>query len=174
MVGRECGATVGPGARRRRTFPLWPRSSPDARYAAKPGKLKPGCSRNGSKRKSDNRADTVAFSSSGTATASRRRLSGSGRILSSFFPDPTDDWEAERVVQVHGDAEQRRNEQRVEGARALARMKARGETIQDIATLGGTAENTCALTLGWRRQRHPRAGVRRERFAATRLRGWLQ
>src|SRR6476620_17358 len=46
-------------------------------------------------------------------------------------------WEAERHAQVRLEAEQRRAEQRLEGARALARMRDRGETVADIAQLGG-------------------------------------
>jgi hypothetical protein len=74
------------------------------------------------KRESDNREDMVAF------------------LLAEQKLQAVDDWEAEHVAQVHGDAEQRRHEQRVEGAKALARMKARGETIKDIAVLGGVPE----------------------------------
>ncbi|MDG5768552.1 hypothetical protein QA798_01085, partial [Mycolicibacterium fortuitum] len=39
-----------------------------------------------------------------------------------------------------GDAEQRRHEQRIAGAKALARMQERGETIRDIAALGDVPE----------------------------------
>ena len=38
---------------------------------------------------------------------------------------------------VRQEAEQRRFEQRLEGARALARMRDRGETVASIAQLGG-------------------------------------
>lgn len=74
------------------------------------------------KRESDNREDIVAF------------------LLAEQKLQAVDDWEAEHVAQVHGDAEQRRHEQRVEGAKALARMKARGESIKDIAVLGDVPE----------------------------------
>jgi hypothetical protein len=47
------------------------------------------------------------------------------------------EWQAERHAQVRLEAEQRRAEQRLEGARALARMRDRGETVADIAQLGG-------------------------------------
>jgi hypothetical protein len=47
------------------------------------------------------------------------------------------EWEAERHAQVRLEADQRRAEQRLEGARALARMRDRGETVADIAQLGG-------------------------------------
>ncbi len=46
-------------------------------------------------------------------------------------------WEAERHAQVRLEAEQRRAEQRLEGARALARMGDRGEAVAGIAQLGG-------------------------------------
>jgi hypothetical protein len=71
------------------------------------------------KRESDNREDMVAF------LVAEQRLS----TLS--------EWEAERHAHVRLDAEQRRAEQRLEGARALARMRDRGETVADIARLGG-------------------------------------
>ncbi|KWX19575.1 hypothetical protein AFM11_35155 [Mycolicibacterium wolinskyi] len=74
------------------------------------------------KRESDNREDMVAF------------------LLAEQKLQAVDDWETEHVAQVRGEAEQRRHEQRVEGAKAVARMKARGETIKDIAALGGVSE----------------------------------
>jgi len=43
------------------------------------------------------------------------------------------EWEAERHSQVRLEADQRRAEQRLEGPRALARMRDRGETVADIA-----------------------------------------
>ena len=46
------------------------------------------------------------------------------------------EWEAERHALVRLEADQRRAEQRLEGARALARMR-RGETVADIGQLGG-------------------------------------
>jgi hypothetical protein len=45
-------------------------------------------------------------------------------------------WEAERHKLVRQEADQRRAEQRLEGARALARMRDRGETVTSIAHLG--------------------------------------
>jgi len=50
------------------------------------------------------------------------------------------EWEAERHAQVRLEAEQRRAEQRLEGARALVRMRDRGETVASIAQLGGCTE----------------------------------
>jgi hypothetical protein len=71
------------------------------------------------KRESDNREDMVAF------LVAEQKLSAVSK------------WEAERHAQVRLEAEQRRAEQRLEGARALARMRDRGETVADIAQLGG-------------------------------------
>ena len=71
------------------------------------------------KRESDNREDMVAF------LVAEQKLSA------------VSEWEPERHAQVRQEAEQRRAEQRLEGARALARMRDRGETVADIAQLGG-------------------------------------
>jgi hypothetical protein len=71
------------------------------------------------KRESNNREDMVAF------LVAEQKL-GAVSV-----------WEAERHAQVRLEAEQRRAEQRLEGARALARMRDRGETVADIAQLGG-------------------------------------
>ena len=71
------------------------------------------------KRESDNREDMVAF------LVAEQKLSALSQ------------WEAERHGQVRLEADQRRAEQRLDGARALARMRDRGETVADIAQLGG-------------------------------------
>jgi hypothetical protein len=71
------------------------------------------------KREADNREDMVGF------LVAEQKLSAVSQ------------WEAERHAQVRLEAEQRRAEQRLEGARALARMRDRGETVADIAQLGG-------------------------------------
>ena len=71
------------------------------------------------KRESDNREDMVAF------LVAEQKLSAVSQ------------WEAERHGQVRLEADQRRAEQRLDGARALARMRDRGETVADIAQLGG-------------------------------------
>ena len=68
---------------------------------------------------SDNREDMVAF------LVAEQKLSA------------LSEWEAERHAQVRLEAEQRRAEQRLEGARALARMRDRGETVASIAQIGG-------------------------------------
>jgi hypothetical protein len=70
-------------------------------------------------RESDNREDMVAF------LVAEQKLSA------------VSEWEAERHEQVRLEADQRRAEQRLEGARALARMRDRGETVASIARLGG-------------------------------------
>ena len=71
------------------------------------------------KRESDNREDMVAF------LVAEQKLSA------------VSEWEAERHAQVRLEAEERRAEQRLEGARALARMRDRGEAVADIAQLSG-------------------------------------
>jgi hypothetical protein len=69
-------------------------------------------------RESDNREDMVAF------LVAEQKLGAVSH------------WEAERHKLVRQEAEQRRAEQRLEGARALARMRDRGETVTSIAQLG--------------------------------------
>ena len=71
------------------------------------------------KRESDNREDMVAF------LVAEQKLSA------------LSEWEAERHAHVRLEAAQRRAEQRLEGARALARTRDRGETVDDMAQLGG-------------------------------------
>ncbi|GAB4912906.1 hypothetical protein [Mycobacterium avium] len=73
-------------------------------------------------RESANREDMVAF------LVAEQKLAA------------VDEWEAERHEQVRLEAEQRREEQRLEGARALARMRERGETVAGIAALGARSE----------------------------------
>jgi hypothetical protein len=73
-------------------------------------------------READNREDMVAF------------------LLAEQKLAAVDEWENERRAQLHGDAEQRRHEQRIAGAKALARMQDRGETVRDIARLGDMPE----------------------------------
>ncbi len=70
-------------------------------------------------RESDNREDMVAF------------------LVAEQKVAAVSQWEAERHKLVRLEADQRRAEQRVEGARALARMRDRGETVASIAALGG-------------------------------------
>jgi hypothetical protein len=73
-------------------------------------------------RESANREDMVAF------------------LLAEQKLGAVDEWEAERHEQVSLEAEQRREDQRLEGARALARMRERGETVAGIASLGARSE----------------------------------
>ena len=75
-------------------------------------------------RESDNREDMVAF------------------LVAEQKVAAVSQWEAERHKLVRLEAEQRRAEQRLEGAGALARMRDRGETVASIAALGG-----CSLKL---------------------------
>jgi hypothetical protein len=69
-------------------------------------------------RESDNREDMVAF------------------LVAEQKAGAVSQWEAERHKLVRQEADQRRAEQRLEGARALARMRDRGETVTSIAQLG--------------------------------------
>ena len=70
-------------------------------------------------RESDNREDMVAF------------LVAEQKVVA------VSEWESERHKLVRLEAEQRRAEQRLEGARALARMRGRVESVASIAQLGG-------------------------------------
>ena len=74
------------------------------------------------KRESDNREDMVAF------LVAEQKLAA------------VDEWESDRHEQVRLEADQRREEQRLEGARALARMRDRGESVASIAQIGGCSE----------------------------------
>jgi hypothetical protein len=81
------------------------------------------------KRESDNREDMVAF------LVAEQKLSAVSQ------------WQAERHTQVRLEADKRRAEQRLEGARALARTRDRGETVADIAQLGGCSVKLVSLRL---------------------------
>ncbi|MGH3555999.1 MAG: hypothetical protein ACRDTK_00490 [Mycobacterium sp.] len=61
-----------------------------------------------------------------TFLVSRTRLTG------------VDEWEADRVAQVSAEAARRRDEHRAAAAAAVARIRARGETITAIARLAET------------------------------------
>ena len=74
------------------------------------------------KTESDNREDMVAF------LVAQQKLTA------------VDEWESDRHEQVRLEADQRREEQRLEGARALARMRHRGESMASIAQIGGCSE----------------------------------
>ncbi len=49
-----------------------------------------------------------------------------------------DDWEVDRVAQVSAEASRRRDEHRAAAAAAVARIRARGESISAIAQLAET------------------------------------
>lgn len=76
-----------------------------------------------------------------------------------------DDWETEHVAQVRGEAEQRRHEQRVEGAKALARMKGREKPSKTSPHWAACGRNWSAASSNWRLRRQrfgrPPASVRR-------------
>jgi hypothetical protein len=57
-----------------------------------------------------------------------------------------DDWQAERVAQVGLEADRRREEHRADGAAALARIRANGETLPAIAALANIAKAKCGPT----------------------------
>lgn len=50
-----------------------------------------------------------------------------------------DQWQAERVAQIALDADRRRDEFRAEGAKALARIRGRGESVGAIAALANVS-----------------------------------
>ena len=81
------------------------------------------------KRESDNREDMVAF------LVAEQKLAA------------VDRWESDRHEQVRLEADQRREEQRLEGARALARMRDRGESVASIAQIGGCSEKLVRIYL---------------------------
>jgi hypothetical protein len=81
------------------------------------------------KRESDNREDMVAF------LVAEQKLAA------------VDEWESARHEQVRLEADQRREEQRLEGARALARMRDRGESVASIAQIGGCSEKLVRIYL---------------------------
>ncbi len=119
FVGDKGGASVSadrPGNRRFATMAQI-ESKHDVRRKVRDAQAQ--VNRERLKRESDNREDMVAF------LVAEQKLSAVSQ------------WEAERHAQVRLEAEQRRAEQRLEGARALARMRDRGETVADIAQLGG-------------------------------------
>jgi hypothetical protein len=69
-------------------------------------------------RQSDNREDMVAF------------------LVAQQKVGAVSQWEAQRHRLIRQEADQRRAEHRMEAARALARMRGRGETVTSIAQLG--------------------------------------
>jgi hypothetical protein len=107
------------------------------------------------KRESDNREDMVAF------LVTEQKLGA------------VSEWEAERHAQVRLEAEQRRAEQRLEGARALARMRDRGETVADIAQLGSCGVKLVRRYLGVNPHGHGRQ-VWGERSRIGARSSWLQ
>jgi hypothetical protein len=90
-------------------------------------------------RESDNREDMVAF------LVAEQKLAA------------VDAWEAERHEQVRAEANQRRLEQRMDGARALGRVRDRGESIVSIAQLGQCSEKTVRTYLRLLRAKAPAA-----------------
>ena len=93
------------------------------------------------KRESDNREDMVAF------LVAEQKLTA------------VDEWESDRHEQVRLEADQRREEQRLEGARALARMRDRGESVASIAQIGGCSEKLVRSYLKELRTSAPGSGA---------------
>src|SRR3954464_15669494 len=93
------------------------------------------------KRESDNREDMVAF------LVAQQKLTA------------VDDWESHRHELVRLEADQRREEQRLDGARALARMRDRGESVASIAQIGGCSEKLVRSYLKELRMSMPRSGA---------------
>ena len=52
-----------------------------------------------------------------------------------------DEWQAERVAQIALEADRRRDEFRAEGAKALERIRGRGESVGAIAALANVSES---------------------------------
>ena len=79
-----------------------------------------------------------------------------------------DEWQAERVAQIGLDADRRRDEHRTEGAAAIGRIKARGESIASIAALANISESEvrsylkAASAAGCARRAAPRRSRRRQ------------
>ena len=76
-----------------------------------------------------------------------------------------EEWQAERVTQIGVEADRRRDEHRAEGAVALGRLRARGESTATIAKLAGVSEREVRAYLkavpgngeGWTARRRRRA-----------------
>jgi hypothetical protein len=84
-----------------------------------------------------------------------------------------DEWESERHEQVRLEADQRREEQRPEGARALARMRDRGESVASIAQIGGCGEKLVRIYLKeLRTPAAPSAAPDSGKVRKTRFREW--
>jgi hypothetical protein len=93
------------------------------------------------KRESDNREDMVAF------LVAQQKLTA------------VDEWESDRHELVQLEADQRREEQRLDGARALARMRKRGESVASIAQIGGCSEKLVRSYLKELRMSMPGSGA---------------
>ena len=70
-----------------------------------------------------------------------------------------DEWEQGRVVEIRAEGERRRHEHRQEGAAAVARMQARGETLAAIGELAGVKVSDVRTVL--------KADARADRDAAS-------
>jgi hypothetical protein len=95
-------------------------STAEARKAVRGVRTKAQAER--ARRERDNVEDTATF------VVARARVAG------------VDEWEAERVAQVAAEAARRRDEHRLAGAAAVARIRGRGESVSEIAALAQTTE----------------------------------
>jgi hypothetical protein len=95
-------------------------STAEARQAVRGVRTKAQAER--AQRERDNVEDTATF------VVARARVTG------------VDAWEAERVAQVAAEAARRRDEHRLAGAAAVARIRGRGESVSEIAALAQTTE----------------------------------
>jgi hypothetical protein len=70
-------------------------------------------------------------------------------------------WQADRVTQIALEADRRRDEHRAEGAVALARLRARGESIPTIAKLANVSERLAPLRSNGGHRIWPTAAIAR-------------
>ena len=122
FVAGKVAATVSAQPRAGRKFATMAKIESKHEVRRKVREAQAQANRERLKRESDNREDMVAF------LVAEQKLAA------------VDDWESDRHEQVRLEADQRREEQRLEGARALARMRDRGESAASIAQIGGCSE----------------------------------
>lgn len=124
LSGDELAATVS--GRKSSGFTLGPMAKIESKHDVrrKVREAQAQVNRDRLQRESDNREDMVAF------LVAEQKLAA------------VDNWEAERHEQVRAEANQRRLEQRMDGARALGRVRDRGESIVSIAQLGQCSEKS--------------------------------
>jgi hypothetical protein len=95
-------------------------SMAEARKAVRGARTKAQAER--AQRERDNVEDTATF------VVARARVAA------------VDDWETERVAQVAAEAARRRDEHRLAGEAAVARIRGRGESVSEIAAVAQSTE----------------------------------